>query len=548
MNVQGQISTAHDTASGPSAESQTATPKTRREVLYGNRVVECFSDRPATLDAMLREVVARKPRNDALVFGDQRVSYAELDRITDRIANNLIHAGFRKGERIALLLGNCLEFVYVALGAGRAGMIVVPMNTRQRQREIDYVLTQCNAAALVYDAECEPNLPAPRTELRRTWVVGNGRATAFAELMADSPAAELPSLQQEDTAYLLYTSGTTGNPKGAMLTHASIIHSALNFKEGYRLRDGDVSMLAVPASHVTGLVALILTTIYVSGTTVILPAFKAGEFLTLAERERMTYTLMVPAMYNLCLLHPDFARFNLSAWRIAGFGGAPMPEAIIKRLAEALPDLKLCNAYGSTETSSPATILPPGSPPDKIGSVGRPVIGADFVVVDDDGREVPVGQDGELLIAGPMVVPGYWANPEASASGFVGGYWRSGDIGRIDSEGYVYVVDRKKDMINRAGFKIYCTEVENVMSHHPDIVESAVVGRPDPVLGERVHAFAYSPKGGNEAEIRAFCAERLSDYKVPDTVTFLRDPLPRNANGKIMKTELRSMVPAARTS
>jgi long-chain acyl-CoA synthetase len=546
MEMQGRNWPIADAAQEPTVNGlQTSAPDTRREVLYGNRVVTCFSERPMTLDAMLREVVARKPASDALVLGDRRISYPELDRIVDHIANNLIHAGFRKGERIALLLGNCLEFVYAALGAGRAGLIVVPMNTRQRQREIDYVLTQCNAAALIYDAECEPNLPPPRAELRKTWVVGDGRATPFAELMADSPIAEMPELQQEDVAYLLYTSGTTGNPKGAMLTHASIIHSALNFKHGYGLRDGDVSMLAVPASHVTGLVALILTTIYVSGTTVILPAFKAGDFLTVAARERMTYTLIVPAMYNLCLLHPDFTEVDLSAWRIAGFGGAPMPEATIKRLAQVLPDLKLCNAYGSTETSSPATILPPGSPPDKIGSVGRPVIGADFVVVDDDGREVPNGQDGELLIAGPMVVPGYWDNPEASASGFVGGYWRSGDIGRLDEDGYVYVVDRKKDMINRAGFKIYCTEVENVMAHHPDIVESAVIGRPDPVLGERVHAFAYSPNGGNEADIRAYCAERLSDYKVPDSVTFLSDPLPRNANGKIMKTELRGMIPAA---
>ncbi|WP_246664141.1 class I adenylate-forming enzyme family protein [Tardiphaga sp. P9-11] len=520
----------------------TSMPATRHEVLYGERVVTCFLDRPLSLDAMLRAAVARKPDGIALVLGEQRVTYAQLDRIAENIARNLIAAGFQKGERIAMLLGNCLEFVHLALGASRAGMIVVPLNTRQRMPEIDYVLQQCQASALVYDADCEANLPAPRADLRNQWVVGSGRAASFAELMKDAPAAALPELHQEDTAFLLYTSGTTGSPKGAMLTHVSIIHSVLNFQHGYGLRDGDVSMLAVPASHVTGLVALILATINVAGTTVILPTFKAPEFLTIAARERMTYTLMVPAMYNLCLLQPDFDRHDLSAWRIAGFGGAPMPEATIKRLAEALPSLNLCNAYGSTETSSPATILPPGSPASKINTVGQPVLGARIVVVDDDGREVPTGQDGELLIAGAMVVPGYWDNPDGTRSGFVGGYWRSGDIGRIDADGYVSVVDRKKDMINRAGFKIYCTEVENVMSHHPAIVESAVIGKPDPVLGERVHAFAYSPDGGNEADIRTYCAERLSDYKVPDTITFLKEPLPRNANGKILKTELRKMM------
>jgi acyl-CoA synthetase (AMP-forming)/AMP-acid ligase II len=515
---------------------------TRREVLYGDRVVTCFSDRPPTLDAMFRAAVARKPNVDALVLGDQRISYAELDRIADNIARNLVAAGFRKGERIAMLLGNRLEFVTCALGAGRAGLIVVPMNTRQRRPEIDYVLKQCQASALVYDADCETSLPERAAELRGVWVVGEGAAASFTELMRDAPAIDLPQLHQEDTAFLLYTSGTTGYPKGAMLTHVSIIHSVLNFQNGYGLRDGDVSMLAVPASHVTGLVAIVMATIHVTGTTVILPAFKAADFLSVAARERMTYTLIVPAMYNLCLLQPDFRAYDLSAWRIAGFGGAPMPEATIRRLAEALPTLSLCNAYGSTETTSPATMLRPGSPAGKINSVGQPVPGAHFVVVDDDGREVPHGQDGELLIAGPMVVPGYWDNADATRSGFVGGYWRSGDIGRIDKDGYVHVVDRKKDMINRAGFKIYCTEVENVMSHHPAIVESAVVGRPDPVLGERVHAFAYSPDGGDETDIRNYCAERLSDYKVPDTITFLKEPLPRNANGKIMKTELRRMM------
>jgi long-chain acyl-CoA synthetase len=519
-----------------------AMPATRQEILYGDRVVACFPDRPADLDAMLRAAVARQPDGIALVLGDQRVSYAELDTMVDNIARNLIAAGFGKGERIAMLLGNCVEFISCALGAGRAGLIVVPLNTRQRKPEIDYVLQQCQAAALVYDAGCEANLPEPRAELRRQWAVGGGRATPFAELMHDAPAAALPDLHQDDTAYLLYTSGTTGNPKGAMLTHVSIIHSVLNFQYGYGLRDGDVTMLAVPASHVTGLVALILATIHVAGTTIILRSFKAPEFLAIAARERMSYTLMVPAMYNLCLLQPDFDAHDLSAWRIAGFGGAPMPEATIKRLAAALPKLNLCNAYGSTETSSPATILPPGAPADKINTVGRPVRGSRIIVIDDDGREVPNGQDGELLIAGPMVVPAYWDNIEGTRTGFVGGFWRSGDIGRIDADGYVSVVDRKKDMINRAGFKIYCTEVENVMSHHPAIVESAVIGKPDPVLGERVHAFAYSPDGGDEADIRNYCAERLSDYKVPDAITFLREPLPRNANGKIMKTELRKMM------
>jgi long-chain acyl-CoA synthetase len=521
----------------------TSTPATRHEVLYGERVVTCFSDRPPTLDAMLRAAVARKPDGVALVLGEKRVTYAELDRVAENVARNLIASGFKRGERIAMLLGNCLEFIFCALGAVRAGMIVVPLNTRQRAPEIDYVLQQCGASALVYDADCEANLPAPRADLRNQWVVGSGRAPSFAELTKDAPAAALPELHQEDTAFLLYTSGTTGNPKGAMLTHASIIHSLLNFQHGYGLHDGDVTMLAVPASHVTGLVALILATINVAGTTVILPTFKAPEFLAVAARERMTYTLMVPRCIISACCSRISRRHDLSA-----HGASPASAARRCRKRPSRASRRCCRSSISAmpmvrpKPPHPRRCFRPARPSARSIRSDGPVTGAHIVVADDDGHEVPAGQDGELLIAGAMVVPGYWDNPDATRTGFVGGYWRSGDIGRMDADGYVYVVDRKKDMINRAGFKIYCTEVENVMSHHPAIVESAVVGKPDPVLGERVHAFVYSPDGGNEADIRKYCAERLSDYKVPDTITFLKEPLPRNANGKILKTELRKMM------
>jgi acyl-CoA synthetase (AMP-forming)/AMP-acid ligase II len=248
-------------------------------------------------------------------------------------------------------------------------------------------------------------------------------------------------------------------------------------------------------------------------------------------------------MYNLCLLEPDFAAFDLGAWRTAGFGGAPMPEATVKRLAAALPGLTLVNCYGSTETTSPATVLPLGDIATHPDSVGKVLPCADIVVVDDAGREVAPGAGGEILIGGPMVVPGYWDNAEADRSGFVGGYWVSGDIGSKDGHGYVHVFDRKKDMINRAGFKVYCIEVESVMSHHPAVVECAVVGTPDPVLGERVHAFVFTDgRPGDAAAIRAWCAECLSDYKVPEAITFLEAPLPRNANGKVLKTALRDRL------
>lgn len=520
----------------------------RHEIHYGERVVRAFTDRPRTVDQMFRETAATAPDQTALVLGEGRFSYRELDAIVDRVAANFLMGGFAPGDRVAILLDNSFEFVFAVLGAARAGLIAVPMNTRQRRPEIEFVLNQCGATGLIYAGVHSPNLPerASVPALRDLFVVGDGPGRSFAELTSDGPRTTLPEVAEDSTFCLLYTSGTTGRPKGAMLTHFSTIHSLIHYQHALELRQGDVGVLAVPASHVTGLVAIILTMMRVRGATVMMPTFKARAFLELAEREKMNYSLMVPAMYNLCLLDPNFKSFDLSGWRIAGFGGAPMPQGTIDRLKGALPDLTLVNCYGSTETTSPATILPLGDIAIRPVSVGRPVPCADIVIIDEDGREVAPGESGELLIAGPMVVPGYWDNKEADKASFVNGYWRSGDVGSIDADGYVHVFDRKKDMINRAGFKVYCVEVESVLSHHPAVVESAVVGRPDPVLGEKVHAFIFSDgRPVDEASIKNHCAERLSDYKVPDSVTFLDAPLPRNANGKILKTSLRDLLPPA---
>ena len=521
-------------------------PETRYEVHYGSRVVRCFAERPATIDAVFRAAAARAPDRPALILGEERLSYAALDDRVTAVAANLLARGLAPGDRVALLLGNGFAFVEMVLAAARAGLVVVPMNIRQRRPETAFVLTQCAARALVYDGDCAPHLPerAAVPALDHLFVVGDGPGAPYAELLRPAATPDFHQAAEEDTTCLLYTSGTTGKPKGARLTHFSVIHSLIHFEHGFRLGADDVAVLAVPASHVTGLVAIILTMVRVAGTTVLMPVFKARTFLEIAARERMTYTLIVPAMYNLCLLDPEFRSFDLAVWRVAGFGGAPMPQATVRRLAEALPNLTLVNVYGSTETTSPATLLPLGAIADKPESVGRPLPCADVLVVDDAGREVPAGDSGELLIGGPMVVPGYWDNPEADRTAFVGGCWLSGDIGAKDADGFVYVFDRKKDMINRAGFKVYCIEVESVLSHHPSVVEAAVVGRPDPVLGERVHAFVFcEDRPFDEAAIKAWCAERLSDYKVPDTITRLEAPLPRNANGKVLKVALRDRLP-----
>jgi len=309
----------------------------------------------------------------------------------------------------------------------------------------------------------------------------------------------------------------------------------------------DTSIATVPLSHVTGLVALICTMVMAAGKLVVMPSFRASAFIELAQAERMTHTLMVPAMYKLCLMAPEFEQADLSAWRVGAYGGAPMPAATIAELTQRMPQLMLMNCYGSTETTSPATLMPPGQNAGRIDSVGCPLPCAEIRVMDDSGRECEAGELGEIWIGGPMVIPGYWNQPEATRSAIVGGFWRSGDLGWVDAEGYLRVVDRIKDMINRGGYKVFTIEVENVLYEHEQVIECAVVPVPCPVLGERVQAVVYARDGSAESvrlnrELGAHCAARLADYKRPERFVVVDQPLPRNANGKLLKRQIRETL------
>jgi acyl-CoA synthetase (AMP-forming)/AMP-acid ligase II len=523
-------------------------PPTRHEAHFG-RVIPCFRDRPRHLNELMAHTVSRYGKREALVDGDTRLTYAALDGIARRVAAGLAADGVAAGDRVILLVTNRAEFMTALLGVLRRGAIAVPVNVREERDGITFVANQCGAKAIVFDAALAERVatPAEAPTIALRYAIGGavGGAHAFARLAESSAAPVAPAAPaEEDTAVLLYTSGTTGRPKGAMLTHLNIVHSVMHFAACMNNTCNDRSMLAVPASHVTGLVAITLSMFYVGGCVLVMGEFKAAPFLALASRERMTHTLVVPAIYNLLLRHPDFDGTDLSRWRVGGYGGAPMPELTINQLATKLPNLVLQNAYGSTETTSPTTVVPAGQQAAHLASVGRIVTCGDVRVMDDDGRELAAGEAGELWIGGPMVVPGYWDNPEATVREFVGGYWKSGDIGRIDADGYVYVFDRKKDMINRAGYKVYCAEVESVLAAHEAVIEAALVAQPDPVLGEKSRAFVVAREGASAEVLRAYCAKHLADYKVPDFFTFLAEPLPRNANGKVLKRSLRERSPA----
>ncbi len=524
-------------------------PAMRQESHFGDRVVTCFAERPRSLHAMLDEAVQRNPDGDALVCGAQRLSYRALLAQSSAAAAGLAARGVHAGDRVALLLGNRIEFVVTLFAAARLGAITVPLSTREQTPGLAYMLQHCAAVLLVHEAELAGVVPAAaEVPALRTRVAAGGPcegSEAFEGLLAHGAGPAPVAVQEEDTAAILYTSGTTGRPKGAMLTHLGLVHSSLHYRVAMGLAPGDCSIAAVPLSHVTGLVALITTMVCSAAKLVILPAFKAAEFLPLAARERMTHALMVPAMYNLCLIQPDFGSHDLAAWRVGAYGGAPMPQPTITALAQQLPALTLMNCYGSTETTSPATLIPAGQMVAHLDSVGAPLACAELRVMDDAGCEVAPGEIGEIWIKGPMVVRGYWDNPQATADNFTGGFWHSGDIGSIDAAGYVKVVDRKKDMLNRGGYKIYTIEVENALYAHPAVLECAVVAKPCPVLGERVHAFVALREAGTTAEaLTAFLRPLLSDYKVPESYTISTTPLPRNANGKLVKRAMRDQLAA----
>ncbi len=518
----------------------------RQEALFGDRVVSCFAGRPQSFHAMFERSLAARPQAEAMVCGDERWTYAQCDAISGRIAAGLREQGVAAGDRVVMFIDNRAEFVFVLLALQRLGAVAVPVGVREQRPGLAYISRQCGAVAIVAVSSLAERIPdpseAPVLGLRVSVGAPPGPGwLAMDTFLADNAPVQEPHQGVEtDVSVILYTSGTTGHPKGAMLTHLNIAHSAMHYEACMTLGPQDRSALAVPASHVTGLIAVIASMQHVGGTIVIVPEFKADSFIALLQAERVTHTLMVPAMYNLCLRHPGFADADLGAWRVGGYGGAPMPMATIEALAQRLPGLTLLNAYGATETTSPTTMMPMGDTPTHADSVGVELPAARVLIMDEQGVELPHGEVGELWIAGPMVVPGYWDNAETTAASFTAGYWHSGDLGWIDEQGYVRVNDRKKDMINRGGFKIYSIEVENALMAFPGILEAAVVARPCPVLGERVHAVVHGPGvTPDDAALKKHCALRLADYKVPETITWSATALPRNANGKVMKRLLR---------
>jgi long-chain acyl-CoA synthetase len=509
--------------------------------------VRCYpAGRPRTLNDLLDRAARRFPDREAVVTPEGRLTWRELRAQVLRLAAGL-HArhAVKPGERVALLLMNGLPFCLAVFACARLGAIAVTLNTKLKSRELEYMLAHSGARLLLTQApgwaQVEPIRAAIPAEA--IYVAGSAPAGTLAWETLDGDPSALPAVavEEDDAAFIMYTSGTTGRPKGAEGPHLGIVNSVLSYERCLALRDDERSLVAVPLFHVTGLIAQFLTMAHLGGTTVVMPTFNAAEALRLVDAERITHLIAAPTVFVMLMLEPGY-RARGRSLRVLAYGGAPTSPDTVRALREWVPQARLHNAYGMTETCSPTTILADADALPRVSSVGRPIPTAEVRTVHPaTGAECAAGEVGELWVRGPMVIPRYWANPEGTAAAIGGGWLRTGDLARIDVGGYVTIMDRIKDMINRGGEKIYCVEVEDVLGTHPDVLEAAVVGVADPVYGEAVKACVI-PRPGRSldpAALRAWVEARLAKFKVPRDVE-VRESLPRNPNGKVIKAELRS--------
>ena len=486
----------------------------------------------------------RRPDKVVLTNSESTVTNAELLRRVNALAAGLLELGVKRGDIVALLLPNCLEFLEAVYAVNRIGAAFLPINIRLAPAEWEYILANSEATAMVAAAEfvpdLEPVLPQPIGRIVVGPTVENW--LDYAEIVDSRLGTQIPVVDVEAGALqrLMYTSGTTSRPKGVCISHANLFAKNLGLIIEFGLTDQDVTAVAGPLYHVGALDMGGLATLHAGGSLVLQPRFEARGLIELMERSRATTVWLAPAMVNALLQDDRLGQADLTSLRVIMSGGEKMPEARLKQILDLLPAVWFADAYGLTETVSSDTFLPQAFMHAKLGSVGKPLPHHRVRVGDERGVDVPAGTVGEVLIRGPKVFSGYWRDPEATRQAFVDGWFRSGDLGRLDDDGFLYIEDRKKDMIVSGGENIATPEVERVLYEHPDIVEVAVVGHPDERWGEVPHAF-IAVRPGSEltaADVVEFCRGRLAKFKIPAYTTIVSE-LPRTASGKVIKRELR---------
>jgi long-chain acyl-CoA synthetase len=502
----------------------------------------------------LRRVLQTDPAGIATVEGDRRRNWREVGDRVARLAGALRELGVKPGERVAVLMLNSDRYLELYLGIAWAGAVIVPTNIRWSRAEIEDSLVDCRATALVVDT----TFATMGVELAKAVALtliyadddgGPAEARNYEKLIAASGPVPDAMASREDLAGIFYTGGTTGRSKGVMLSHANIVSNALHMLGEGLLPDRTIYLNAAPMFHLANGAGMFASLIG-GGRNVVIKAFSPEAVMTAIEQEKVTATLIVPTMIQMLTDHPGFRSADMSSLQRILYGASPISEALLNRAMAGLPGVAFHQLYGMTELSPMATHLPwhqhtgeAATKKNRQRACGRAAIGCEVRIVDAEHKPVATGVVGEVAVRGQNVMMGYWERPEETAKAVIDGWMHTGDGGYMDEEGYVYLVDRVKDMIISGGENVYSMEVENVITQHPAVSQCAVIGIPSEQWGETVHAFVI-PKADanvNAAEIIAFCKDRIAGYKCPRSVDVRTEPFPLSGAGKVLKRELRRL-------
>jgi len=486
---------------------------------------------------------------EAVVEGSRRLTYRELNRRVNRLATWLLNAGLKQGDRCGYLAYNGIEVVELIFAAAKIGLILVPLNWRLAARELSFILSDSGTETLFFDAEFTKTVEAFKKDeglrIKREVVIGGGgrteKADPYEEVLAQGSDEEPETTEQVtlDTPHIImYTAGTTGLPKGAVLTQGCSFWNAVNLELDMNFHPMDRDLLVLPMFHIGGIGLFTLPMIHVGGTVVIQRSFDAGTTLRLLREEKITLFFAVPAIFLFLIQHPAFGAEAFRDVRLIMSGGAPLPISLVRQYHEA--GIVLQQGFGMSEAAPSISTLPNSLALKKAGSIGRALFHVEARVVDDHMKDLPPNGVGELVIRGPNLMIEYWNRPDATQEAFSGGWFHSGDMARMDEEGDLYIVDRKKDMFISGGENVYPAEVENAIFELPQVAEAAVIGVRDERWGEAGQAIVAVKTGAtlSETEVLDFLKGRLAKYKVPKRVAFV-DQLPRNAAGKVLKNMLR---------
>lgn len=497
----------------------------------------------------LRIAAHNVPDREAFVYEDERLSYKEILQRAEQLGGWLQSRGIKLDDKVGCLYKNGLPFVELYFATSLTGAVMVPVNFRLVSKEINYILNQSDVKILFIEEEFIEQIAPIIGELPQIEtivIVGDKTAEWEKETISykqifekEIPLVEI-DISDDDAHCIIFTSGTTGKPKGAVLTHKNIYMNGLNKMYHSQWPKGMNQLVVPPLFHVAALSTLVQNCL-LEGTIFIHRNFEPKLILETIEKEKINAMFLVPAMWNFLFQVPNLEQYDLSSMKSCGVGGAICPLELKKRILEVFENATIVEAFGQTEMSPSACYLTGEDVFRKLESVGKPSINVRVRIVDDEMNDVPVGEVGEIIYQGPTVMKEYYKNPEATKEAFKGGWFHSGDLVKRDEEGYIYVVDRKKDMIISGGENIYPKEIEEVLYTHPSILEAAVIGVPDPQWGESVKACIVLKPGEKMTaeEVIAYCQENLASYKKPKIVEFM-DALPRNAAGKVLKTVLRA--------